>query len=296
MNFRMMRLRLCSTVSVWTKRLIRNSGLDLWWRKLFFGIDWRFEKALTVRNCEYKMSPPLYSGGLFVRRCLSERDGMQVNNRCWKRAVLAVSLLFLTGCEKSPAETEIVELDAAAASGLTAEEAAGASGSEALLDAFLASEVAAVYEDGREQVIWFDELPHEEDWAKYTVGERIDLDNDGEREQIIKGPYGGIYLDVRDNLVYVLTKGDGTGMMLSYTNYDNAVWIVHRDTLHGGRQIYRMTKYDGGEHIVDEFVLSAQYWDAPPNGSYDEDSDFSYRGEAISMEEYEALLEEIFGW
>lgn len=73
----------------------------------------------------------------------------------------------------------------------------------------------------------FDELPVDvEDWFRYSVGERIDLDNDGENEQIIDGSYGGIYFDVKDGKVYVLADGNGTVAELSYTNYDNAVWVA----------------------------------------------------------------------
>ena len=49
--------------------------------------------------------------------------------------------------------------------------------SEALLDAFLDNAVPAYYDDG-ERVLMFEQLPmYEEDWAAYSVGERIDLDN-----------------------------------------------------------------------------------------------------------------------
>ena len=39
-------------------------------------------------------------------------------------------------------------------------------------------------------------------WDAYSVGEKVDLDNDGEKELIISGHYGGIYFDARDNKVY----------------------------------------------------------------------------------------------
>ena len=164
-----------------------------------------------------------------------------------------------------------------------------------LLDAFLASEIPAIWDDG-ESVTIYDELPHDEDdWECYSVGERIDLDNDGENEQIVNGPYGGFYLDARDGKVYVLASGEGTAGVLSYAYYDNATWIVHRDTSHAGRQIFWLTKYDGGENIVDEFMLGAEYWDTTDD-KYDENSDFTYRDEKISMSEYEELRKEIMGW
>ncbi len=165
---------------------------------------------------------------------------------------------------------------------------------EELLDAFLAGEIPAFYDDSGEASINFGQLPiDEEDWNSYSVGERIDLDNDGENELILDGPYGGMYIDARDGKIYVLAAGEGMAGVLSYTEYDNAVWIVHSDTTHMGRRIYRLTRYDGDGNIADEFQLGAEYWDSPDD-KYDENSDFTYRDAKISMEEYETLLSEIF--
>lgn len=165
---------------------------------------------------------------------------------------------------------------------------------EELLEAFLAGDIPAIYDDESGSVIMYDQLPHDEDdWECYSVGERVDLDNDGENEQIVHGPYGGIYFDVRDGKVYVLAAGKGMAGVLSYTDYDNAIWIVHRDTSHMGRQIYWLTRYDGGGNIVDEFKLGAEYWDSTDD-KYHENSDFTYRDEKISMKEYEELIREIF--
>lgn len=186
-------------------------------------------------------------------------------------------LLLLAGCGRNSEEAASEIPDA-----------------EKLLDAFLAGEIPAIRDS--EEEFMFDQLPfEEEDWYSYSVGERIDLDNDGENEQILDGPYGGIYLDARDGKVYVLAEGDGTASVLFYTNYDNATWIVHCDITHVGRQTFWMTRYDGEGNIADEFRLEAQYWDSP-DGTYDENSDFTYREEKITMREYEALRKEILGW
>ena len=104
--------------------------------------------------------------------------------------------------------------------------------SEKLLDAFLADEIPAV-DDKEESAFWAsDRLGADEsgyDYFVYSVGERMDLDNDGEDEQIINGPYGGIYLDARNGKVYVLAQGEGTAGQLFFTYYEDAVWIVHCD-------------------------------------------------------------------
>ncbi|MBO4903363.1 MAG: hypothetical protein J5518_11275 [Lachnospiraceae bacterium] len=131
-------------------------------------------------------------------------------------------------------------------------------------------------------------------WESYRFGGCADLDNDGEDELILSGPYGGIYLDALNGAVYELTCGFGTSEVVSYVEFEGATWIVHRDTMHQGRRMYYFTKYDGHENIVDSFELNAEYWDNPDD-TYDENSDFTFRGKKITMEEYEALLEEIFG-
>lgn len=168
---------------------------------------------------------------------------------------------------------------------------------EELLDAFLASEIEAFYDNRTDTILMSELLSYSlkvdgEDHFIYSVGERVDLDNDGENELIINGPYGGIYFDARDGKVCILAEGEGTTGLLSYTYYDNAVWIVHSDVLHAGRKMYWLTKYDGEGNIIDEFLLSAEYWDSPYDG-YDENSIFTYRGEEISMTEYEELKKEI---
>lgn len=200
---------------------------------------------------------------------------------------LLILLLLLSGCGRSNEET---------ISEVSGSHSTVKSKSEELLDAFLAGEIPAIYDNGDEAVIMFDQLPFdEEDWISYSVGERIDLDNDGENEQIVNGPYGGIYFDARDGKVYVLAEGEGTTGILSNTDYDNATWIVHSDTTHMGRQTYWLTKYDGEGNIVDEFQLGVEYWDSLDD-KYDENSDFTYRDKKISMGEYEALRKEILGW
>ena len=201
----------------------------------------------------------------------SARKGRKMKKEYFTLILLSGLLLLSTGCGKNDKEPE------------------------ELLDAFLACEIPAFYGDDGEASLRFDQLPIDgEDWDSYSVGERIDLDNDGENELILDGPYGGMYLDARAGKVYVLAAGEGTAGVLSYTDYENAIWIVHSDTSHMGRQTYWLTRYDGEGKIADEFRLGAEYWDSPES-TYDENSDFSYRDEKISMEEYEALLSEIFG-
>lgn len=215
--------------------------------------------------------------------------------------VLLFLLFIMTGCGQTHNETDpkVIELEIDAAfESETAEEleVTAMSDSESLLDAFLANQIPAVYDDGRQETFMFEDFQYDgEDWDTWSVGERIDLDNDGEKEQILNGPYGGLYLDARNQKVYILTQGEGTSGELSYVYYDNAVWIVHRDITHAGRQMFWLTRYDGNGKIADEIQLSAEYWESP-DYLYHEDSDFTFGEDKISMEEYERLRKEIFGW
>lgn len=158
-----------------------------------------------------------------------------------------------------------------------------------LFDAFFANEIPAYY-DGFDESRWWSEYVPDD----YTIGERVDLDNDGEKEQVIRGVfYGGIYLDVRDGTVYILAQGGGTDHCLSYTYYDNAVWILYSDTTHQGRQSFWLEKYDGSGNIVDELTLYAE----EENWASDDYNVFEYWDEEtykqLSKEEYEALRKEI---
>lgn len=94
----------------------------------------------------------------------------------------------------------------------------------------------------------------------YTVGERVDLDNDGENELILNDIYGGIYLDARDKGVYVLAMGEGTADYLDYMNYENATWIFYSGAFQTNTS-YRFEKYQGGDNLVDSFSLDMEFED-----------------------------------
>lgn len=157
-------------------------------------------------------------------------------------------------------------------------------------DRFIAGE-AYIHEDGKTFKITDFNMDGEE-WDSYSVGERIDLDNDGITELILNGPYGGIYIDDYAGRSFVFARGEGTADQLSYVFYDGAYWIVKSDTTHSGRSMYSFVQYCNTTKEVDSFTLNAEY---DGQSSYDENSTFTYRGEKISMEEYERIYKEIFG-
>lgn len=167
---------------------------------------------------------------------------------------------------------------------------------EELLDLFIEGELIATYPDDRREPFSITDLPIdiEDDWYSYSIGDRVDLDNDGEKELILSGPYGGIYLDARDGQIFVLAYGDGTADVLGYTMFDGQMWIVHSDVTHAGRETYDFTLYDGEGRVADGFRLSREYWDTPnePDGP---GTVYTYRGEEITKEAYEELLAKVFG-
>jgi len=166
---------------------------------------------------------------------------------------------------------------------------------DSLLDMFVNGEIMAYYDEEGEP-FYITDLPNDpEDFTCYSVGDRVDLDNDGEMELIINGPYGGIYLDARDGMVYVLEEGGGTAMHLGYTQFDGATWLYHCDVTHAGREMYTFTCYDGRGTVVDSFDFNKEYWNTPnePDGP---DTVYTYRDEEITKEEYDELRMKMLGY
>lgn len=165
--------------------------------------------------------------------------------------------------------------------------------SDILMDKFLTGEIAA---DGNgfygNDAFYISELQmDEEEWDSYRVGDRIDLDNDGVNEQILFGPYGGMYLDVSDNNVKVFASGEGTARNLSYTHYDNEIWIVHSDTTHSNRLYYVLDKYMGADNIVESITLEMY------ESTEDETAlkTYYFNGNEISEQKYNELYQKYLG-
>ena len=149
--------------------------------------------------------------------------------------------------------------------------------------------------EGKEFSFFVPDLPNDpNEWDSYSVGERVDLDNDGVDELILNGPYGGKYLDARNGAVYQLAEGEGTAGQLSYVTYKGKTYVCHADTLHGGRQIYFLDQYNGDGEIVDSTKLTAEYWDY---ADFNEEAAVCHFGEEeIPVEKYLELRQEIFGY
>ncbi len=155
--------------------------------------------------------------------------------------------------------------------------------------------VNATYEDGTDASFYIPDLPNDpDDYECYGIGDRADLDNDGVKELIINGPYGGKYLDARNGKVYQLAEGEGTAGQLYHADYDGKTYICHVDNSHGGREIFLMDQYNGYGEIVHSTSLTAEYWDYIEFNA--DAAECHFGDEEISVEKYLELRNEIFGY
>lgn len=128
------------------------------------------------------------------------------------------------------------------------------------------------------------------DMDAYSVGEQVDLDNDGENELVINGPYGGMYLDARDNKVYKFAGGGGTAIVLSYTYYNGAVWIMYSNQSSAGFEYYHMEKYEGADHLAAEMNFGEEF----DVNNAEAGVKYTLNEAEISYDEYTALCSKIF--
>lgn len=163
---------------------------------------------------------------------------------------------------------------------------------EELLDSFISGKISAVSSEDPTSTFYINDLKMDsEEWDSYSIGEKVDLDNDGEDELIICGPYGGIYLDARDHEVYEFARGDGTGLMLSYVVYNGATWIMYSSRMHAEYEVYYMKKFEGADHLVAEINFGEE---AVDKNNIESGRKYTWNGTEVSHEEYAALASKIF--
>lgn len=193
-------------------------------------------------------------------------------------------ILFLCGCN----EKEIVTEDDSVLSSeqIITVDSNDTSENGDLIDDFLNGDIPAYYDDDRP--LWFkDMLFDEAEWDSYSLGVRADFDNDGEDEQSLNGPYGGMCLDIQGDCVRIMAYGQGTAIVLDYVLVDDIYWIVYKDTTHSGRQHYHFIRYNGGESIEEEHILE---WHEDENG----ERRHYYDDEVITEEKYEEIRVQYF--
>ena len=164
--------------------------------------------------------------------------------------------------------------------------------SEELLDLFINGSIDVVDSTDLTSTYNISDLNmNSEEWDSYSIGEREDVDNDGENELIICGIYGGIYLDARDNKVYEFVRGDGTALRLSYTYYNGDIWIMYSNSMNVGYEAYHMEKYEGADNLVAEISFGEERIDM---NNPDSEMRYLLNGNEISYEEYTAFCSKVF--
>ncbi len=162
---------------------------------------------------------------------------------------------------------------------------------EELLDLFINGSISAVDSTDSTSTFYITDLNMDSgEWDSYSIGEKVDLDNDGENELIICGPYGGIYLDARDNKVYEFAVAEGTALTLSYTYYNGAVWIMYSNRSSAGFEFYHMEKFEGADNLAAEMNFGEEF----DINNAEAGIKYTLNGAEISYDEYYELGSKIF--
>lgn len=163
---------------------------------------------------------------------------------------------------------------------------------EELLDLFINGSISAISSEDSASAFYITDLDMDSgEWDSYSIGERVDLDNDGENELIICGPYGGIYLDARNNKVYEFSVGEGDALVLSYVVYNGSTWIMHSNRMNTGYEAYHMEKFEGADNLAAEMNFSEELVD---EDNVEGKEKYTLNGTEISYDEYFELCSKIF--
>ena len=139
---------------------------------------------------------------------------------------------------------------------------------EELLDLFINGSISA--NSSENSAFYITDLDMDSgEWDSYSIGERVDLDNDGENELIICGPYGGIY----------------------YIVYNGSTWIMYSNRMHTGYEAYHMEKFEGADNLVAEMNLHEELVD---EDNVEGEEKYTLNGTEISYDEYFELCSKIF--
>ncbi len=161
---------------------------------------------------------------------------------------------------------------------------------EELLDSFVNGSISAI--SSADSAFYITDLDMDSgEWDSYSIGERVDLDNDGENELIICGPYGGIYLDARNNKVYEFAVGEGDALELSYVVYNGSTWIMYSNRMNTGYEAYHMEKFEGADNLVAEMNFHEELVD---ENNVEGEEKYTLNGTEISYDEYFELCSKIF--
>ena len=129
-----------------------------------------------------------------------------------------------------------------------------------------------------------------EDFDTDPVTFYYDVDEDGKDELLVTTVFYGYNIyDVRNGELELRDCGDGTAAECGVYKGNGHVYVSHSDFSHAGRKMLSLVRYDGDGVILETIDINAEYWDAEDD-MYDENSDFTYNGKKITMQEYEDYM------
>ena len=157
--------------------------------------------------------------------------------RVFSICLIIIALLLIVGCglyilkEKKTEETEsnTTPIATSESSETVPETQNDEEIKEDLFGLFLDGKIdaEAISEEGIEVPINASNLDLEGDeWDSYHFYDYRDVNNDGDAELMLSGPYGYSFYDIRDNKVVLFEDGEGTGATCILAYYKDAYWIV----------------------------------------------------------------------
>ncbi|MDE6747580.1 MAG: hypothetical protein K2K21_00745 [Lachnospiraceae bacterium] len=168
-----------------------------------------------------------------------------------------------------------------------------------VLEDFISGKIDAVYSVEEVNDIpeeSFAMISYEELYNSYIMGDAIgsinyvDFDNDGEEELVMEDYMGNsIFFDVIGDTVYKVIRASGTADIAYIVEMEGKRVIARTDLTHGGRRCYSIFQYDACGCVVDFFGLDAYY----EGSRYTAEDEFWYRGQEITMEEFEEKVNSI---
>ncbi len=135
---------------------------------------------------------------------------------------------------------------------------------------------------------YFNEITAEE--AEWGREEYLDFDNDGEEELVLHGYAGScLFFDTAGRMVYRVLRTSGTADVANVAGMGEKNVIERTDLLHAGRKNYLIMTFDPCCCLIDWFRLYTEY----EGKEYSEEDVFEYRGQEITMEEFEKIVDSI---
>lgn len=130
----------------------------------------------------------------------------------------------------------------------------------------------------------------QEDFGMDPTTFYYDVDEDGKDELLVSTMFYGYNIyDVRDGELVLLDCGEGTAAVCGVYEGNGHVYVSHSDFSHAGRKLLTLTRYDKNGNVIETISINAEYWDSEDD-VYDENSDFTYNGQKITMQEYEDYM------